>query len=123
MRYINTARVIAAQLTTPSENPLLTDDSRLADVWFGGSAVRKQMFKKVTKAEQEQLAADLVARGFVRSGNLYIDPKAVFFAEMEHEIVGGLVTIGYQDNGKPVELKISASAFNDLCRMLGGSGS
>lgn len=122
MRYINTARVVAAQLTTPSENPLLTDDSRLADVWFGGSAVRKQMFKKVTRAEQEQMAAELVARGFVRSGNLYIDPQAVFFAEMEHEIVGGLITIGYQENGKPVELKISGSAFNDLCRMLGEKG-
>jgi hypothetical protein len=37
---------------------------------------------------------------------------------MEHEIVGGLVTIGYQDNGKPVALKVDSDAFNDQCERL-----
>ena len=114
MRYINTGRVIAAQLTTPAENPLVTDNSRLIDAWFGGAAVRKQLFKKVTRAEQEEFAADLVKRGFVQSGNLLLDPAAVLFAEMEHELLGGIVTIGYQDNGKPVELKVSGKAFAEL---------
>ena len=118
MRYINTGRVIAAQLTTPAENPLLTDASRLVDVWFGGEAVRKQLFKKVSKAEQEALSETLAARGFIRSGNLLIDPGAVLFAEMEHEIVGGIVTIGFGDNGKPVELKVSGKAFTELCARL-----
>jgi hypothetical protein len=120
MRYINTGRVIAAQLTTPAENPLLTDDSRLVDIWFAGSVVRKQLFKKVTKAEQEALAADLAKRGFIRSGNLLLDPRAVFFAEMENQLLGGIVTIGFQENGKPVELKVSGKAFGELCALLEG---
>ncbi len=120
MRYINTGRVIAAQLTTPAENPLVTDSSRLIDVWFEGAAVRKQLFKKVTRAEQDAFVADLLKRGFVRSGNLLMDPAAVLFAEMEHELLGGIVTIGYQDNGKPVELKVSGKAFAELCARLAG---
>jgi hypothetical protein len=120
MRYINSGRVIAAQLTTPAENPLLTDASRLMDVWFGGEAVRKQLFKKVSKDEQEAFTETLLARGFIRSGNILVDPSAVLFAEMEHEIVGGLVTIGFQDNGKPVELKVGGKAFAELCDRLGG---
>jgi len=114
MRYINTGKVIAAQLTTPAENPLVTDSSRLMDVWFDGAAVRKQLFKKVTRAEQDAFVADLEQRGFVRSGNLLVDPGGVFFAEMEHELLGGIITIGYQDNGKPVEFKVSATAFAEL---------
>lgn len=121
MRYINTGRVIAAQLTTPAENPLVTDSSRLIDVWFDGAAVRKQLFKKVTREEQEAFAADLLARGFVRSGNLLLNPAAVLFAEMEHELLGGIVTIGYQDNGKPVELKVSSAAFAELSAALAGA--
>jgi hypothetical protein len=120
MRFINTARVVAAQLTTPAENPLVTDDSRLIDAWFGGPVVRKQLFKKVKKSEQEAVAADLLRRGFVRSGNLLLDPDAVLFAEMEHELVGGIVTIGYQDNGRPVELKVSGTVFHELCGLLAG---
>jgi hypothetical protein len=123
MRYINTGRVIAAQLTTPAENPLLTDDSRLIDVWFGGPVVRKQLFKKVTKVEQGEFVAALEKRGFIRSGNLLLDPAAVFYAEMEHEIVGGLVTIGFQENGKPVELKVNGKAFGELCGALTGAQS
>ena len=114
MRYINTGRVIAAQITTPAENPLVTDSSRLIDVWFDGAAVRKQLFKKVTRTEQENFVADLRGRGFIQSGNLLLKPAAVLFAEMEHEIVGGIVTIGFQDNGKPVELKVSGKAFAEL---------
>jgi len=120
MRYINTEKILAAQLTTPAENPLVGDDTRLVDVWFDGSFVRKQLFKKVTKTEQEAIARDLENRGFIRSGNLLVNPRGVLFAEMEHEIVGGLVTIGYQDNGKPVELKFDSSAFNELCQRLAG---
>ena len=120
MRFINTGRVIAAQLTTPEENPLLTDDSRLMDVWFAGEAVRKQLFKKVTRAEQERFTADLAERGFIRSGNLLIDPGAVLFAEMENQIVGGIVTIGWQDNGKPVELKVNGKSFEELHTLLKG---
>lgn len=120
MRFINTAQIIAAQLTTPAENPLVTDDSRLIDVWFGGAAVRKQLFKKVRKSEQEAMTTALLQRGFIRSGNLLIDPAAVLFAEMEHEIVGGIVTIGYQDNGRPVELKVNAKTFEEICDRLGG---
>lgn len=120
MRYINTDRIIAAQLTTPAENPLVGDETRLVDVWFDGSSVRKQLFKKVHKNEQEALAQDLENKGFLRSGNLLINPRAVLFAEMEHEIVGGLVTIGYQDNGKPVELKVDTQAFKNLCERLAG---
>ncbi|UFS71253.1 hypothetical protein LPW11_03440 [Geomonas sp. RF6] len=120
MRYINTNRIIAAQLTTPDENPLIGDDTRLIDVWFDGSSVRKQLFKKVKKTEQEALAQELEGKGFIRSGNLLINPRAVLFAEMEHEIVGGLVTIGYQDNGSPVELKVDSNLFIELCERLRG---
>ncbi|HTG82898.1 MAG TPA: hypothetical protein VL949_13190 [Geobacteraceae bacterium] len=120
MRYINTGRVVAAQLTTPAENPLVTDSSRLIDVWFDGAAVRKQLFKKVSKAEQEGFTADLLRRGFVQSGTLLINPAAVLFAEMEHELIGGIVTIGYQDNGKPVELKVGSKAFGELRDTLAG---
>ncbi|ACH38508.1 MAG: hypothetical protein ACD_55C00138G0005 [uncultured bacterium] len=118
MRYINSDKILAAQLTTPAENPLAGDDTRLIDVWFDGSAVRKQLFKKVNKTEQEAMAQELEDKGFIRSGNLLINPRAVLFAEMEHEIVGGLVTIGYQDNGKPVELKVDSDVFKDLCERL-----
>ncbi len=121
MRYINTGRVIAAQLTTPAENPLVSDNSRMIDVWFDGAAVRKQLFKKVTKAEQEAFTADLLQRGFVQSGNLLLNPSSVLFAEMEHELLGGIVTIGYQDNGKPVELKVSTKAFGELRGALAGA--
>ena len=122
MRYINIDCIIAAQLTTPSENPLVTDDTRLTDVWFGGNVVRKQLFKKVKKTEQEAMGEELERRGFIRSGNLLIDPASVLFAEMEHEIVGGLVTIGFQENGKPVELKVNGKAFVELCEKLSGRG-
>ena len=118
MRYINTEKIIAAQLTTPAENPLVDDNTRLIDVWFDGSSVRKQLFKKVSKTEQEAMAGVLENKGFIRSGNLLLNPRAVLFAEMEHEIVGGVVTIGYQDNGKPVELKVDSEAFTDLCERL-----
>ena len=118
MRYINTDKILAAQLTTPAENPLVGDDTRLIDVWFDGSSVRKQLFKMVKKTEQEAMARELESRGFIRSGNLLFNPRAVLFAEMEHEIVGGLVTIGYQDNGRPVELKLESAAFKDLCEQL-----
>lgn len=117
-RFINTTLVIAAQLTTPAENPLLTDNSRLMDIWFGGAAVRKQMFKKVTRAEQEAMTEALKARGFIQSGNLLLDPGAVLFAEMENQFLGGVVTIGYGENGKPVELKVGGKAFNELCSSL-----
>lgn len=118
MRYINTDRIIAAQLTTPAENPLVTDDTRLIDVWFDGAAIRKQLFKKVKKTEQETMGEELERKGFIRSGNLLVNPSAVLFAEMEHEIVGGLVTIGFQENGKPVELKMDAKGFKELCEKL-----
>jgi len=120
-RFINKQLVVAAQMTTPAENPLVTDNNRLMDVWFGGGVVRKQMFKKVTRDEQEAFLASLLERGFVRSGNLLIDPGAILFAEMENQLLGGLVTLGYGENGKPVELKISAQAFADLCPQLAGS--
>ena len=118
MRYINTGRIVAAQLTTPAENPLVTDSSRMIDVWFDGAAVRKQLFKKVTRAEQEAFTADLLQRGFIQSGNLLLNPVSVLFAEMEHELLGGIITIGYQDNGKPVELKVSTKAFGELSEAL-----
>ena len=115
MRYINPDRVVAVKLVTPEDNPLVTDNSRLMDVWFdAGATVRHEMFKRVRKDEQEELALQLFKRGFVQSGRLYLDPKAVLFAEMEHELVGGIVTIGYQENDKPVELKVSATAFEAL---------
>lgn len=119
MRYINTDKILAAQLTTPAENPLVGDDTRLIGVWFDGSSVRHQLFKKVKKGEQEAMAQELESKGFIRSGNLLLNPRAVLFAEMEHEIIGGLVTIGYQDNGKPVELKVDSGAFRHLCEQLG----
>jgi hypothetical protein len=118
MRYINTGRIVAAQLTTPAENPLVTDSSRMIDVWFDGAVVRKQLFKKVTRAEQDSFTAELLQSGFIQSGNLLLNPAAVLFAEMEHELLGGIVTIGYQDNGKPVELKVSTKAFGDLSEAL-----
>ena len=121
MRYINIGRVVAAQLTTPAENPLVTDSSRMIDVWFEGDAIRKQLFKKMTREEQEDFAADLLGRGFVQSGNLLLNPAAVLFAEMEHEMLGGIITIGYQDNGKPVELKVTGAAFRELCKALAGA--
>jgi len=117
-RFINTDLVVAVQLTTPDENPLVTDDSRMMDVWFGGAAVRKQLFKKVKKVEQEAFAADLLTRGFIRSGNLLVNPRTVLFAEMEHQLVGGLVTIGYGDNNRPVELKLKGDAFLELAAAL-----
>lgn len=117
-RYINSNQVIAVQLVTPAENPLLTDDSRTMDVWFGGAFVRKQLFKKVARVEQELLAEELRNRGFIQSGNLLIDPAAVLFAEMENQFLGGLITIGYQENGNTVDLKLSGKAFNELCGRL-----
>jgi hypothetical protein len=120
MRYVNAGQVVAAQLTTPAENPLLADNNRLMDVWFSGAVVRKQLFKRVTRAEQEAFGEALLARGFIRSGTLYLDPRAVLFAEMEHQMVGGLVTIGYQDNGKPVELKLGGKAFEELLSRMQG---
>lgn len=117
-RFINVNHVIAAQMTTPAENPLVTDTSRMMDVWFGGSAVKKQLFRKVTKGEQEFMIETLKGRGFIQSGNLLIDPAAVIFAEMENQFLGGIVTIGFQDNGKPVELKLGGKAFNELCGRL-----
>jgi len=118
-RFINVNQVVAAQLTTPAENPLLSEDNRLMDIWFGGSAVRKQMFKKVTRAEQEAMVEALKGRGFVQSGNLLIDPGAVLFAEMENQFLGGVVTIGFGENNKPVELKVGGKAFHELCASLG----
>ncbi len=118
MRYINTGRIVAAQLTTPKENPLLTEESNLIDVWLEGAVVRKQMFKKVTKAEMEEFAAAVSKRGFVRSGNLFLDPQAVLFAEMENSIVGGAVTIGWQENGKPLEIKVNGKTFEELIALL-----
>ena len=120
MRYINSGRVIAAQLTTPAENPLLTEESILMDVWFEGPVVRKQLFKKVTKTEQEGFTAALAKRGFIRSGNLFLDPRVVLFAEMENQILGGIITIGWQENGKPVELKVNAQVFDELYNLLNG---
>jgi hypothetical protein len=120
MRYINTGRIIAAHFTTPAENPLLTDESILIDVWFEGPVVRKQLFKKVTKAEQDLLRAEIAKRGFIRSGNLFLDPGAILFAEMENQLLGGIITIGWQENGKPVELKVNGNAFDELCSLLNG---
>ncbi|MCE1226260.1 MAG: hypothetical protein LWW87_07220 [Geobacteraceae bacterium] len=117
-RFINIDRVVAVQMTTPEDNPLVTDNSRMIDVWFNTGAIRKQMFKKVSKDEQESLITKLVDRGFLQSGNLYIDPKAILFAEMEHQMVGGLITIGFGDNDKPVELKVKSQAFSELAGRL-----
>ena len=120
MRFINMNRVLAAQLTTPAENPLVTDTSRMIDVWFDGASVRKQLFKKMTREEQDAFADGLRARGFVQSGNLLLNPDGVLFAEMENQLLGGIVTIGYQDNGKPVELKVGGKMFEELCGQLTG---
>lgn len=117
-RFINIDLVVAAQMTTPEDNPLVTDNSRMMDVWFGGAVIRKQLFKKVAKTEQEAFVASLVARGFVQSGNLLINPQAILFAEMEHQMVGGLITIGFGDNNRPVELKIKGQAFSELAEKL-----
>jgi len=117
-RFINVNLVIATQMTTPADNPLVTDTSRMMDIWFGGSSVKKQLFRKVTKGEQDFIIEMLKERGFVQSGNLLIDPSAVLFAEMENQFLGGIVTIGYQDDGKPVELKLNGKAFNELCGRL-----
>ena len=114
MRYINAGRIIAAQLTTPEENPLLTEESCLLDIWLEGPVVRKQLFKKVTKAEQEAFVAEVTKRGFLRSGNLFVDPRGILFAEMESQILGGTITIGLQENGKPCELKVNSKAFEEI---------
>jgi hypothetical protein len=119
-RFINIQHVIAAQMTTPEDNPLVSDTTRMMDVWFGGEVVRKQLFKKVSKVEQEAFVAALRGRGFVQSGNLLIDPSAVLFAEMEHQMVGGIITIGFGDNNRPVELKIKGQAFTELAAKLSG---
>jgi len=117
-RFINIRHVIAAQMTTPEDNPLVSDTTRMMDVWFGGPVVRKQLFKKVSKVEQEAFVATLRERGFIQSGNLLVDPAAVMFAEMEHQLVGGVITIGFGDNNRPVELKVKAQAFTDLAAKL-----
>ncbi len=118
MLYINTDRIIAAQLTTREENPLLTDDSCLIDVWFDGPVVRRQLFKKVTKGEKEAFTDALAKRGFIRSGNLFLHPRAVLCAEMENRILGGVITIGWQENGKPLELKVNEKSFDELLSLL-----
>jgi len=120
MRYINTQRVGAVQLTSPADNPLVTDDSRLIDVWFAGEVVRKQLFKKVKRAEQEAFVAALLRRGFLQSGNLLVDPAGILFAEMENDLLGGVITIGYGENGKPVELKVKGAVFAQLCAAMAG---
>jgi hypothetical protein len=117
-RYINPDRIIALQITTPADNPLVTDDSRLMDIWFSGTFVRHQLFRKVPKTEQEFLVESLKSREFIQSGNLLLDPAAVYYAEMENQFLGGVVTIGFQDSGKPVELKLNGKAFNELCGRL-----
>lgn len=119
-RFINIDRVAAAQMTTPEDNPLVSDTSRMMDVWFDGPAIRKQLFKKVAKVEHEAFVAELLRRGFVQSGNLLLNPRAVLFAEMEHQMVGGLVTIGFGDNTRPVELKVKGQAFTELAARLAG---
>jgi hypothetical protein len=117
-RYINPDLIVALQITTPADNPLVTDDNRLMDVWFSGAFVRHQMFKKVRKGEQEFLVEILRDKGFIQSGNLLLDPAAVLYAEMENQFLGGIVIIGFQDNGNPVELKLGGKAFNELCSRL-----
>jgi hypothetical protein len=114
-RYINADRIVALQVTTPADNPLVTDDSRLMDIWFSGTFIRHQLFRQVRKGEQEFLMEALRDRGFIHSGNLLLDPAAVLYAEMENQFLGGIVTIGFQDNGNPVELKLNGKAFNELC--------
>jgi len=121
MRYINAARVVAAQMTSPADNPLVTDDSRLIEVWFGGETVRRQLFRKVKRSEQEAFVATLLHRGHLQSGNLLIAPSAVLFAEMENELLGGLLTIGFGEDGKPVELKVKGRDFVQICTALAGA--
>ena len=117
-RIINSKLVVAAQLVTPADNPLVSENNRIMDVWFGGGIIRKQMFKKVTRDEHEAFLTELLTRGFVRSGNLLIDPRALLFVEMENRMLGGVVTLGIGDNGKPVEFKISSQAFDELRQQL-----
>ncbi|BCS55488.1 hypothetical protein [Geobacter sp. SVR] len=117
-RFINRELVVAAQMTTPEDNPLVSDTTRMMDVWFGATVVRKQLFKKVAKADQEAFIQELLSRGFVQSGNLLVNPRAVLFAEMEHELVGGVITIGFGDNNRAVELKVKAPAFRELAAKL-----
>lgn len=117
-RFINIDRVAAVRMTTPEENPLVTDSSRMMDVWFDGPVIRKQLFRKVSKSEQEALVTTLLGRGFVRSDSLLLNPDSVLFAEMEHRLVGGIVTIGYGENGKPVEIKVGGDAFDALAATL-----
>lgn len=119
-RFINLDRVVAVQMVTPEDNPLVTDASRMMDVWFDTGVIRKQLFKKVSKSEQDGLVATLLGKGFVRSGTLLVNPAGVLFAEMEHQLVGGMVTIGFGENGKPVELKVKGSAFGELAAALRG---
>ncbi|GAB4302927.1 MAG: hypothetical protein Fur0034_18240 [Desulfuromonadia bacterium] len=122
-RFINTERIMALHLTTPDDNPLVTDSSRMMDVWFDtGGVVRKHLFKRVTRREQEELVATLQERGFVQSGNLLLNPRGVLFAEMESQLVGGVVTIGFAENGKAVELKVKGDAFSLLAGKLCQSG-
>lgn len=122
MRYISCSRVAAARLTTPADNPLVTDDSRLVEVWFAGEPMRRQMFKKVTRTEQETFAGQLLARGFLRAGSLLVDPGAVLFAEMENELLGGVLTLGWEESGKPIELKVSGRDYAALCANLNSGG-
>ena len=37
---------------------------------------------------------------------------------MMQQRAGGLITIGYQDDGNPLELKVYGGASNDLCERL-----
>ena len=117
-RYINADRIVALQVTTPADNPLVTDDSRLMDIWFSGTFIRHQLFKKVHRGEQEFLIETLRGRGFIQSGNLLLDPAVVLYAEMENQFLGGIVTIGFESSGRPVELKLGGKAFNELCGRL-----
>jgi len=121
MRFINPDKILAAQLTSPADNPLVTDESRMIEVWFKGAAVMRQMFKKVRKAEQEAFVEILLKRGFARSGRILIDPAEILFAEMENQLLGGVVTAGFQADGKPVEFKLSGPDFEQLCAGPAGS--
>jgi hypothetical protein len=62
----------------------------------------------------------VTTRGVNHSGTLFLDPRAVLFAEMENSIVGGAVTIGWQENGDPLEIKVDSSTFEELCKLLRG---
>jgi len=122
MRFINPDKILAAQLTSPADNPLVTDESRLIEVWFKGPAVRRQMFKKVRRVEQEAFVEVLLKRGFVRSGRILLDPAEILYAEMENRMLGGIVTVGFQGDGKAVEFKFSGPDFEGLCTKLGNPG-